>query len=540
MLLAATGGCWLSASAHAQMLATSAHGEVAVIWTTAGDDSQRTTWASTGTPGGAFTAPQRISPPSPHTTRTSVAMDAAGNAVVVWEDSFCTGGYKGNCGGYRSLGVWASVRPAGGRFRPPLRLSPEQEGEARPLLAMNRSGDWIVVMQQGAGTALATARGAGSITSSGLGRPGLIVYAVALDAAGNATLAGTTTDREPAAIVRSADGTMGELAILDTAQLYGAGPSLGAGPQGHAVVMWGAGSQLRFATRQPGGRFGPAMASGMPATLVLGPIGVDDRGRTITLLPHTLPEIGMRLQLHVARGTVDAPFGELAIVSDPARDAPATTAHAFSGDGDAALLWNESDRGNNPATRLALATDGGAFSAPRPLTTAAGEALESAGLAFDDGGRLVLAWTSPGADRQRVFAAAVSPTAGIAGPTLVAEVPLINPQPRASAQRGQILRIRTDGTVRPLLRCAAPNGTKCRGSARIDVRAASGRRVRAGTASFVHRADSSQRVAIRLTRTTRRAARRRTLMGTITVRTRTRTGGYVTATTALTLHHERR
>lgn len=536
VLLASAGGCWLSGSAHAQKVATSAHGEIAVIWSTGGDGGQRTIRASTGTPGATFTAPQTISAPSPHTTQTSVAMDAAGTVVVVWEDSFCTGGYKGNCDGHRSLGVWAAVRPAGGRFRAPLRLSPVQDFEAHPRLAMNRRGDWVVVMRQGAGTMLATARGAGPVTSSVLGRPSLIVNAVALDAAGNATLAGSTTNRYPAAIVRSGDGTVGDVAVLDTAPTNGL--SLGVGRQGHAVMIWEAGGDLRFATRQPGASFGPATTSGPAASLVLGPIGVDDHGRTITLLPRSVLTFGERYLLQVARGTVDAPFGELATISNPARDAPGIAAHAFSGDGDAALVWPESDRGSNLTLQFATATDGTAFSAPRRLTAPGGETLQSVAIAYDDSGHLVLAWTSTGSGRQRIFAATLSPSAALVGPTRVAEV--IDPPPRASAQADQILRIRSDGTIRPLLRCTSPKGTKCRGTVRVDVRTTHRRRVRAGTASFVHRADSSQRVTIRVTRTIRRLARRRTLTATITVRTRNPAGGYLPATTALTVRRDPR
>ncbi|HVF78345.1 MAG TPA: hypothetical protein VNA28_08600 [Solirubrobacteraceae bacterium] len=497
--------------------------------------------ASVGTPGRSFAAAQTISPPSPHTSQPGVVMDGAGNAVVVWEDVVCiAAGYRGNCDGYASLGVFASVRPARGTFRAPLRLSPVQSGKAAPLLAMNRNGDWVVVMRQGAETVLATASGAVSpIAWSVLGKPRLVVHAVALDGLGNATLAGATSDQQPATVVRGADGMIGDVAVLDNAQIHVGGLTLGVGRQGHAVAMWAAGGYLRSATRHPRGGFGLAVSSGVPADHAPGQIGVDDRGRTRTLLSPT-PTFPGRFVLQVARGTVDAPFGELVTVSNPRRDAPAPTAFAFSASGDAVLLWRESDRGRDPSVHVALAADGGPFSAPRPLATAAGETLQSTDLAMDGAGRIVLAWTSLSADRQRIVVAALSPAAGIAaGPTVVAQIRVPDPQPRASAGRGQVLRIRSNGTIRPLLRCVSPN-MSCRGTVRIDAPAAAGRRVRAGTARFVHKAGSSRRVTIRLNRATRRAARRRTLVCTVTVRTPKIGGGFVSVTTALTLRGYRR
>ena len=503
------------------------------------DGRRVTIQASVGTPGGEFDAPQTISPPSPHTGRPHVGMDGAGNAVVVWEDVMCViEGYKGNCDGHASLGVFASVRPAGGAFRAPLRLSAAQNGEARPLVTMNRSGDWIVVMRQGAETVLATATGSASpVAWTVLGRPGVRVHAVALDGSGNATLAAASADQHPATIVRSADGRIGDLTVLDDAQIHVGGLTLGVGRQGHAVAMWAAAGYLRSARRHPGGGFGPAVSSGVPADHAPGAIGVDEQGRTRTLLSPT-PTFPAPFVLQVAHGTVDAPFGELVTLSDPRRDAPGPPGYAFSSDGDAALLWSESDRGQERSSRVAIGLDGAPFSPPRPLRPPAGETFQSVDIAIDDTGRIVLASTGLTADRQRIAATALSPSAGLAGPTLVAQARLVDPQPRASARRGQILRIRSDGTIRPLLRCVS-SGISCRGTVRVDAATTGGRRFRAGTATFVHKPGSSRRVTIRVTRRARRAAQQRTVRCTITVRTPKISGGSLTSRTALTLRRSR-
>jgi hypothetical protein len=90
-----------------------------------------------------------------------------------------------------------------------------------------------------------------------------------------------------------------------------------------------------------------------------------------------------------------------------------------------------------------------------------------------------------------------------------------------------VLRIRPDGTLRPRLRCVS-TGPSCSGTLRIDVRPAPGReRIRAGTHRFLFKPGRSQRVTVRVTRAARRAAARRSLKGTITVRTTVQAGGSI-------------
>jgi hypothetical protein len=82
-----------------------------------------------------------------------------------------------------------------------------------------------------------------------------------------------------------------------------------------------------------------------------------------------------------------------------------------------------------------------------------------------------------------------------------------------------VLRIRSDGTVRPKLTCVSPQAS-CYGTLRIDVRPRPGaKRIRLGTHSYTFARGRSAPVVVRVTRAARRAAARRTLKGTITVTT---------------------
>ena len=104
-------------------------GETVVVWT-----SKAGTLAAFGTPGGTFTAPAAIAPGRGVAYGSPLAMDGAGDVVIVWET---INAY--NCDKYGctedSLGVFAVTRPAGGTFGATVRLAPPQPGrKASPEL----------------------------------------------------------------------------------------------------------------------------------------------------------------------------------------------------------------------------------------------------------------------------------------------------------------------------------------------------------------------------------------------------------------------
>lgn len=191
-------------------------------------------------------------------------MDAAGDVVVVWEASNSYNCAKDVCQ-QDSLGVFAALRPAGGSFGAPVRLSAVQRGVlARPQVAMNRAGDWVVAMNAGAQTVVGAGRRATPPASFGaLPLPTLHDGGLAIDEAGDATFGGTDAQMHPATIVRRADGSFGEHAVLDDASLLARGIALGVGPQGHAVAVWPGGGFLRSSKRLPGGGFGAPVSSGV-------------------------------------------------------------------------------------------------------------------------------------------------------------------------------------------------------------------------------------------------------------------------------------
>jgi len=512
-------------------VATADSGETAVVWRTAGGAIR----TAIGTPGTPFSAPVTIADDQPLTSGPAVAMDAAGDVVIVWEAyalSDC--GKYGDCA-HTSLGAFAAIRPAGAPFGAPVRLARAQPRTvADPRLAMNRAGDWVVTMNVGASTVVGAGRGAtppGGFTT--LPMPSA-PHAFALDGSGAATFAGVDASGRPVTVVRDPGGAFVAPQILDgptTAQL---GVRLGVGPRGDALAIWPAGHEMHWAARPEGGSFGATGALGpTPISSVAAvAVGVDGQGRTMTILPPYAP-FAASVPLVVLRGTTAAPFADAETLTAPAQSLVSSPSFALGAGGTASVGW---PAGGDSSGQLSVAFDGGAFAPPLGL----GPGTSLPAVAVDAGGRVAAAWTATTGGAQRILAATFAP-AGLAGSSIVTEAPLITrtlpPLPLtavAFATASQRLAIRADGTVRPELRCISR--TTCRGELRIDVRLRpGGRSIRLGTHRFVLRALSVRRVTVRATRAARRAALRRSLRGTITVRTKMPSGSQPTGRASVTI-----
>jgi len=288
---------------YAPQVATSDSGETVVVWQAAVGIQ-----AAIGTPGAPFGAPVTVAPANQGGSSPAVVMDAAGDVVIVWEASNYYDCAKDVCR-RDSLGVFASLRPAGGSVGAAVRLFAGQRGIlAQPQIAMNRAGDWVVTMTVGAQTVVGAAtRATRPVSFAALPLPILHDGTLAIDEAGNTTFGGTDAEKHPATIVRRADGSFGELTVLDDATVFGR-IAIGVGPQGHAVAVWPGGGFLRSAARLPGGSFGAPVSSGVATLNPPESIGVDGQGRTIIVL-HPLPIFPARFELQARRGVVNAPFG---------------------------------------------------------------------------------------------------------------------------------------------------------------------------------------------------------------------------------------
>lgn len=266
-------------------LAADDAGEAVLAWTSIeryGD--QQVTRAALRSADGTWEPPQNLGYAGSSyviTTSPSAAMDAQGDALVVW-----TGGPLGPVNGTvtSQSRVYAEFRPAGSAWGPAVVLSQRAIDDGNATVAMNRRGDALAVWGERddaghemlissfrrAGTSAWTPSSRIPITDPDVAlRPNAFVdppsFSFVLDDAGNATLVAPRASGavEAVGLPAGATGWDGP-AVLGDAGSNSAGdcvrPRIGLDKAGGAVVVWG-GYELR-STRRPAGAttWGPSVA----------------------------------------------------------------------------------------------------------------------------------------------------------------------------------------------------------------------------------------------------------------------------------------
>ncbi len=113
--------------------------DAVAVWRSAGG-ANTVIMASARSAGGAFSAPQTLSDASENSTRPDVATDGQGDAVAVWLR------FDG-----ANQRVQAAYRPAGGSFGAPQTLSAVGYEAREPRVAMNASGEAVIVWSLASG-----------------------------------------------------------------------------------------------------------------------------------------------------------------------------------------------------------------------------------------------------------------------------------------------------------------------------------------------------------------------------------------------------
>jgi hypothetical protein len=128
-------------------VAAAPDGTVIAVWTKTTDGKSQVI-ASVRPPGGTFGTPEPLGAPSGGFPR--VAMDASGNATVVWEQ---------NEGAQAILTIEQSTRPAGGSFLAPQPVSSQTAESRFADVAMNSRGDTLITWENRQNVPFIEARG---------------------------------------------------------------------------------------------------------------------------------------------------------------------------------------------------------------------------------------------------------------------------------------------------------------------------------------------------------------------------------------------
>jgi hypothetical protein len=254
--------------ASQQQVAFDQNGDATAVWQSTGG-LDPVIEASARPAGGAFSAPQTLSDPSAYSMSPDVAADMQGDAVAVWLHSDGA-----------NMRVQAAYRPAGGSFGAPQTLSAVGYEAREPRVAMNGAGDAVIVWSLASG--LTEKLQASSAAPGGtFGEPADLtpfttvasVPRVALDSHGNALAVWDGWDGSNIRIedaLRPAGGSFGAPQLLSPAGYNADTPQVAFDSAGDALAVWrfdgSPASTIESAYRPADGEFGPAQTASAPSS----------------------------------------------------------------------------------------------------------------------------------------------------------------------------------------------------------------------------------------------------------------------------------
>lgn len=379
-------------SASVPSVAMNAAGDAIVAWQRSSGPSLLAQ-ASLRPAGASFSAPLTLGPAgSAALGPPQAAIDGAGNTIVVWQrpDGLAP-----------STIVQAAIRPSGGAFGEPVTLSATGAVSAHPHIAMNPAGDAIVVWDRVAGQdaiVQAAVRPAGSVFSApldvsaaGLQSP---LPRAAVDAAGTATVVWTQTTAAGAtaqAATRAAGGAPFSAPVDLSATGVVGGTQVATNAGGETVAVWErVDTSTRFvqaAIRPAGGAFSaPADLSLFGADASAPQVAIDADGNAVAVWTRF---DGPTRVVQIATRPRDGTFGLPGTLSLGGGEARAPQVGVSPG-GDVVVTWQRSD-GANTIVQAVARRAGAGFGPTADLSAAGRDAVApQAGIGAD--GDAIVAW----------------------------------------------------------------------------------------------------------------------------------------------------
>jgi hypothetical protein len=396
-------------------------GDLSVALDAAGDAFA--VWARTGTAqaserpaGGTWSAPQGISGSCVNANGVQLAVSPAGRAVAVWE---CPKG--GN------TIVQAATRAVGGGWSQPHDLSAPGHDANAPQVALDRAGEALVVWSRSNGTNVvvqaAMQRTNGTwLAPQDVSGPGLDVDRpdVALDARGNAVAVWRRSDGSSSVILaatRTAAGLWSTPQALSSGG-YSERPRIGIDSAGDAVVVWSLNAahvRVQAAVRRAGGSWGqPETLSDSAADGLQPQVAVNLRGDAVAAWA------SFDGRTYVIQGSSRPRGGAWAPVRDISPRSPDLGAPKIALDaaGGALAVWRGL-RSAHERIQAARRPAQGAWSAPRLISSGAAEA-DLPDVALDTAGNGAAIWQAGNGVTWTVQAAGLDAAGPVLAPVRIA------------------------------------------------------------------------------------------------------------------------
>jgi hypothetical protein len=377
--------------ASKQQVAFDRGGDAVAVWQSGAPSVVQ---AAARPPGGSFTVPQTLSDPSQESFTPDVAIDAHGDAVAVWLH------FDG-----KNKRVQAAYRPAGGSFGTPQTISPAGFDAAEPRVALDESGDAVVVWSLKSGKA-AKIQVAVAPPGGGFGGPVDLtgftaverVPQVAFDPYGNAIAVWEGAEGATLRIQESAmpaGGSFGTSQFLSGAGTNAGDPQVAFDASGDALAVWrydGAPASTIQATYRPaGGVFGaPVTVSASSAQPAQVPqVAFDGLGSGVVTWQQS-DGTNPRVLASVRSPGVAGAFGGQSIL-DPGGQEMIKPRIAGDGLSGTIVSW-QTYNGKTRSTQAAARTAGGSFG---PAVTLSGLSSQNDApeVGIDEGGNGIAVWS---------------------------------------------------------------------------------------------------------------------------------------------------
>jgi hypothetical protein len=316
--LRSPSGAWGSAialsapgeDANEPEVAFDAKGDAIAVWDRS-DGTNLIVQAALHPAGGSWQEPVNVSLPGRTAELPRVAMDAAGDAVAVWER------FNG-----ANIVIQSASLPAGGKWSEPERISEKGSEAGAPEVASDAAGDAFALFERSNGVneiAEVAERPAGgswqpAVPLSPPGRDGGEAH-VAVDAGGDAAaiwqLAGGPHLIIEAA-TRAAGGAWGAPVELSAPEATGTSPHIALAGPADALAVWtlaeGGHKFVQGASGRAGGAWGAATGVGSPSSDANNPdVAVDARGDGVAVWQQSN---GSNEIVHAAGYDASGPFLE--------------------------------------------------------------------------------------------------------------------------------------------------------------------------------------------------------------------------------------
>jgi hypothetical protein len=336
--------------ASSPKVAIRANGDALIVWASSDGGSNTLLKARARSAAGTFGPVHTLSPAGQDVLFYQVAMDADGDALVVWlqQDRFTT---------YRRV---ARPLSAAGMLGPQQGLSPaHHDGASAPLFAMDAHGRALIVWPredriQGRSRSSAGVLGpirALSLAGRNVGGP----HPVAMNAKGDALVAWTRRSRRGGAYTiearaRPAAGVFGPIEMLHTAELV-FNCQIAISASGDGLFVWeiydGSNRRIQARARSALGVLGPVQNLSPPGQVGSDPkVVMNGDGSALVVWQRWLDGVEPPVQVQARTRSADGILGPVQTLSQPVQDGSYQQA-ATDGRGRALVVWRHVDRMGN-------------------------------------------------------------------------------------------------------------------------------------------------------------------------------------------------